>query len=330
MRKVLVTGGGGFVGKALVQQVLQKGIKTIALGRNDYPDVRRLGAEVAVGDIRDKAFLFKACRKCDTVFHTAAKAGIWGDREEYFSINVTGTANVLAACIHNAVPRLIYTSTPSVVFDRDDIEGGDESLPYPRKFLCHYAQTKALAEKMILKANSSSLKTVALRPHLIWGPDDTNLIPRLLQRGRKSDLKIVGNGNNLVDITYIDNVIQAHLLAADDLEKEGRSAGRAYFISQGEPVRLWEWINSLFSQLDIPPVTRQISFRKARLAGLILECYYKSIRFKKEPPMTRFMAEQLARSHWFSLKAAVRDLNYSPRISTNEGVRRLVNSLRQN
>lgn len=330
MQRVLVTGGGGFVGKALIAPLLKNNIGVVALGRNDYPEVRQMGAEVAVGDIRDKDFVLEASRDCDTIFHTAAKAGIWGDRKEYFSINVGGTGNVLTACMHNSISRLIYTSTPSVVFDRDDIEGGDESLPYARKFLCHYAESKARAEELILKAAGSSLKTVALRPHLIWGPGDTNLIPRLLERGRNGDLRIVGDGGNLVDISYIDNVVEAHLLAAKDLEKEGRSAGRAYFISQGEPVRLWDWINSLFSQLNVPPVSRRISFRKAWFAGLTMECYYKLLRLEKEPPMTRFLAEQLARSHWFSLEAAARDLDYHPRISTEKGVKRLIESLQNN
>lgn len=327
MNKVLVTGGGGFVGKALVARLLEKNVEVIALGRNDYPEVRRMGAEMAIGDIRDKDFVLRVSRGCDTLFHTAAKAGIWGDRRQYLSINVGGTGNVLTACHQNNIPRLIYTGTPSVVFEGDDIKGGDESLPYARKFLCYYAESKSRAEELILKANSANLKTTSLRPHLIWGPGDTNLIPRILERGRNQDLRIVGDGDNLVDISYIDNVVQAHLLAAKDLENEGRSQGRAYFISQGEPVNLWDWINSLFSRLDIPPVNRRISFRKAWFAGLTMECYYKALRYKEEPPMTRFLAEQLARSHWFSIRAAARDLDYQPLISTEEGLKRLVNSI---
>lgn len=330
MQRVLVTGGGGFVGKALVARLLERNLEVVALGRNDYPEVRRMGAEIAIGDIRDQEFVSQVCRGCDTVFHTAAKAGIWGNREEYFSINVGGTANLLSACCRNAIPRLIYTSTPSVVFDRGNINGGDESLPYAGKFLCHYAASKARAEKLILKANSDHLKTTALRPHLIWGPGDTNLIPRLLERGRRGDLRMVGDGSNLVDISYIDNVVHAHLLAAEDLGAKCRSAGRPYFISQDEPVRLWEWINSLFSRLDIPRVKRRISFQKAWWAGFVMEAVYKIAGSeKKEPPMTRFLAEQLARSHWFSIDAARRDLGYHPLVSTGEGLRHLINSLQQ-
>jgi len=308
----------------VVRQLIARGISATVIGRNDYPDVEEMGATVVRGDIRDPQFLTHAFREHDTVFHVAAKAGIWGDYQDYFSINVQGTENVLAACRASGIKRLVYTSTPSVVFRSGDLAGVDESAPYADRFLCHYAKTKVLAEKMVLRANCRQLLTTALRPHLVWGPGDTNLIPRLLARGRSRQLKIVGAGENLVDISYIDNVATAHLLAAENLENSASAAGQAYFISQGKPVNLWDWINDLFARLQVPQVIKQVSFRKAYAAGFVFEKLYSLLGRSEEPPMTRFLAEQLAKSHWFSMEKARRDFGYNPEVSTAEGVDRLV------
>jgi nucleoside-diphosphate-sugar epimerase len=322
--KALVTGGGGFVGLSLVRALVDRGIETAVVGRNRYPQVDKLQVPTLQGDIRDRNFLFKACQGFDTVFHVAAMAGIWGAYKDYEAVNVAGTANVIAACLANRVASLVYTSTPSVVFNRQDIEGDDEALPYAASFLCSYAATKARAEHLVLAANSRNLKTCALRPHLIWGPGDPHLIPRLLDRGRRELLRQVGDGNNLVDISYIDNVAHAHLLAADNLNSLATAAGNAYFISQGKPVNLWAWINDLFHRLEIPPVARRISYRKAYEIGRWLEYIYGLCSIRREPVMTRFLAEQLAKSHWFSMKRAQTDLGYQPLVTTEEGVEQLV------
>lgn len=324
VRKALVTGGGGFVGLAIVRRLLAEQIDVVVVGRHRYPEVERLGVECRVGDIRDGQFLDRAAQGCDAVFHVAAKAGIWGARQEYFSINLKGTEQVIRACRRNDIGVLVYTSTPSVVFANHDLAGVDESAPYAKHFLCHYAHSKALAEELVLKANGPSIKTVALRPHLVWGPGDTNLIPRLVDRGRRGLLKQVGDATNLVDIAYIDNVVDAHWLAAVNLSGLGTAAGKAYFISQGEPVNLWRWINGLFAQLDIPPVTKQVSFAKAYAAGAALEVVHRILHLPGEPLMTRFLALQLAKSHWFSIAAAHRDFGYEAKVSTEEGMKRLV------
>lgn len=324
MKRVLVTGGGGFVGLAIVRRLRAMGIETSVVGRHAYPEVVQAGAKCLQGDIRNQEFLRYALQGHDTVFHVAAKAGIWGSQEEYYSINVLGTENVLRACRSNGVRNIVYTSTPSVVFDGRDIEGGDETLPYSRNPLCHYAQTKILAEQKILAANSEELKTVALRPHLVWGPGDTQIIPRLVERGRHGQLKIVGDGTNMVDISYIDNVAEAHILAAKNLSTGGTAAGEAFFISQGEPVALWEWINELFLKIGVPPVQKHISMNTAYRIGRLLESVYSLFRVKCEPKMTRFLAEQLAMSHWFSIARARRILTYTPGVSTTQGVEQLV------
>jgi nucleoside-diphosphate-sugar epimerase len=324
MRRALVTGGGGFVGLAVVRKLRERGVETTVVGRHRYPAAEKLGARCLVGDIRDLEFMTRAVAGHDTVFHVAAKAGIWGSYADYYSVNVTGTGNVIAACRSQGVRVLVHTSTPSVVFAGHDLEGGDETLPYSESPLCHYAATKIFAEQKVLAANSEELRTAALRPHLVWGPGDTQIIPRLLQRGRQGRLRIVGSGCNRVDISYIDNVADAHLLAAENLAGPATASGQAFFISQGEPVVLWEWINALFARVDVPQVTRRVPLSRARKAGHLLELFFSLLRLGGEPPMTRFLAEQLARSHWFSIAKARILLGYSPRVSTGEGMDRLV------
>ncbi|MCB2214637.1 MAG: NAD-dependent epimerase/dehydratase family protein [Desulfobulbaceae bacterium] len=328
MNTILVTGGGGFVGSALVARLCEQGHRVTALARHYYPELERHGARSLIGDITDLDCVRRSCRDVETVFHVAAKAGIWGRRQEYEQTNVHGTVNVIQACRENGVARLVYTSTPSVVFDRADITGGDETLPYSDNFLCHYARSKARAEHQVLAANSERLKTCAIRPHLIWGPGDPHLIPRLVDRGRRRELSIVGDGTNQVDISYIDNVVHAHLLAWQCLEKSDKCGGQAYFIGQEHPVKLWQWINELFAELQIPPVRRRVARPLAYCAGALLETVYRSLNLRGEPKMTRFLAEQLSRSHYFSHAKALRDIGYQPIVSLAEGQQRLLTWIR--
>jgi len=322
--KTLVTGGGGFLGSAIVRMLHARGDEVCVLGRGVYPHIAPCIKRMFQADIRLPAAVQRACEGADVVFHAAALAGIWGRRRDFWSINVDGTRNVVEACRASGVPRLIFTSTPSVVFGKDDLCGVDESTPYPSRYLAAYPETKAFAERMVLAANSPTLATVALRPHLIFGPGDPHLIPRVIARARRGRLVQVGDGNNLVDITYIDNAADAHVKSAVALTPGGRCAGRAYFISQGEPVSLWPWLNELLAAVGAPTVTRSLSFRTAFRAGRILESVYRTFGIGREPPMTRFLATQLAKSHYFDISSARRDFGYNPTISTAEGVRRLV------
>lgn len=323
MERVLVTGGGGFIGKALVRELVRRGADVSVVGRNSYPELAALGVHCHRGDIRDPDFLERVLAGRDTVFHVAAKAGIWGPRHEYYSINLTGTANVIAACLKNKVRHLVYTSTPSVVFKGANLEGVDETAPYAVKPLCHYAASKILAEKEVLRAHCRDLSTIAIRPHLVWGPGDHHLVPRLLERGKSKALKIIGTGENRVDIAYIDNVVHAHILAADNLKSSGSGAGQAFFIGQEEPVNLWQWINDLFARMHIPPVTRKVPFSVAYLAGWALENWYTLLHSREEPKMTRFVAQQLAKSHWFRHEKARKLLGYRQQVSTATGMDRL-------
>jgi 2-alkyl-3-oxoalkanoate reductase len=316
----LVTGGGGFLGGAVVRQLLARGDTVRSFSRQRYPDS---GVEQIQGDIVDAAAVDRAVAGCDVVFHVAAKAGVWGSADEYHRANVVGTENVIAACRRNGVSRLVFTSSPSVVAAGHDIAGGDESLPYPRRYLAHYPRTKAIAERLVLNANSPDLATVALRPHIIWGPGDNHLIPRLIERARAGKLRQVADGANMVDVTYVDNAAVAHLLAADRLTPGSPVAGKAYFISQGEPVLLWPFINRILALAGLPPVTRRVPMMAAYTAGALLETAYRVLGRTDEPRMTRFLARQLGTSHWFDISAARRDLSYQPTVSTEEGLRRL-------
>ena len=327
--KALVTGGGGFLGGAIVRQLHARGDRVTALGRNRYPDLERLGIATVQVDIRDADALRKACAGMDVVLHVAALPGIWGKRSTFWAINVDGTRNVIDACRQVRVPRLVYTSSPSVVFGEAPLCGVDESQPYPDRYLADYPETKAVAERMVLEANGPNLATVALRPHLIWGPGDPQLIPRIVDRARRGRLVQVGDGTNLVDITYIDNASTAHLLAADALlASPERCGGRAYFISQAEPVAIWSWIGGLLERLGVAPVRRRVSYASARRAGWLLERMYKLLGITAEPPMTRFLASQLARSHYFDTAAARRDLGYEPVVTTALGLDRLIDWLK--
>jgi len=325
--KALVTGGGGFLGSAIVRMLHERGDEVSVLGRGVYPHIVSYIKRIIQADIRLDSAVTQACAGMEVVFHTAALAGIWGKRRDFRSINAEGTRNVIEACRANGVPRLVFTSSPSVVFGGDDMCGVDESAPYPSRHLAVYPETKAAAERMVLSANSPTLATVALRPHLIFGPGDPHLIPRVIARARRGRLAQVGDGKNLVDVTYIDNAAAAHVKAADALTPGGRCSGRAYFISQGKPVMLWPWLNDLLAAVGAPTVNRAISFRRAYRVGAILEMTYSAIGIVREPPMTRFLATQLAKSHHFDISSAGRDFGYNPTISTADGVRRLVATL---
>jgi nucleoside-diphosphate-sugar epimerase len=321
--KALVTGGGGFLGGVIVRMLRQQGHQVASFSRGDYPALKSLGVEQFRGEVEDRAAVEAAATGCDVIFHVAAKAGIWGDFKEYYQANVTGTENVLAACRVLGINRLVYTGSPSVVFDGQDVEGGDESLPYPASYVAHYPQTKASAERLVLAANSPSLATVALRPHLIWGPGDNHLVPRIIAKGRAGKLRRIGQRPCLVDTVYVDNAARAHLLAAERLVPGSAVAGKAYFISNGEPLPLWDMVNRILAAADLPPVTRTISPQLAYAAGLLCETVWRALPLAGEPPMTRFIAKELATAHWFNIDAARRDLGYLPEVSVDEGLKRL-------
>ncbi len=321
VQKVLVTGGGGFLGRAIVQKSLAKGDEVVSFARNHYPQLATMGVAQIKGDLQDAAAVENACQGVDVVFHTAAKAGVWGPWHAYYGPNVVGTGHVIAGCRKHNIKRLIYTSSPSVVFDGCDQEGVDESTPYAEEYHAHYPATKAIAEKMVRKAAVSGLPTITLRPHLVWGPRDTHLTPRILVRAHR--LRRIGTGANRVDTIYIDNAAQAHLLAEEQLAKNPHLAGRVYFISQDDPIPVWEMVNAILAAAGKPPVNGRISTKRALIVGALFETLYRKLGITKEPPLTRFVALELATAHWFDISAAKKDLGYRPLISTAEGLEKL-------
>lgn len=326
----LVTGGGGFLGGAIVARLRARGDRVRSFARGAYPEMRATGVEVVRGDLSDDRAVAAACAGCDAVFHVAARAGIGGRESEYQSANVRGTENVIAGCLRHEVQRLIYTSSPSVVFNGRDQVGIDEATAtYPERHVAAYPRTKSLAERLVLSSHGPRLRTIALRPHLIWGPRDTNLVPRIIARARAGRLRRIGGANPLVDSTYIDNAADAHLQAADHLAQTDAVGGRAYFISNGEPMPLWDLVNAILAAAELPPVTRSVPGAVAFAAGAAFEAIYGLFRLRGEPPMTRFLASELSHAHWFDISAARRDLGYSPGVSIAEGLRRLRDDLQR-
>ena len=325
VKNILVTGGGGFLGKAIVRQLRRRNHRVASFSRQTYPELDRLGVKQHIGDIADAQAVADAVAGRDAIFHVAGKAGVWGAYESFYRTNVIGTRNVIDACRTCGVSMLIYTSSPSVVFDGTDMQGVDESAPYPTQYHTAYPQTKAIAEQAVLAAANAKLKTVALRPHLIWGPEDNHLVPRIIARANR--LRQVGNGGNRVDTIFVENAARAHLLAMEALEKKSGISGRAYFISDDAPIPLWDMVNRILDAGGKPPVRRTISPAVAYGIGAILEWSYRAFRISKEPQMTRFLARELATAHWFDITAAKRDLGYEAEVSIDEGMLRLKNWL---
>lgn len=321
--RVLVTGGGGFLGSGIVDRLLQRGDTVVTLNRSHYPGLEEKGVDQVLGDISDGQAVNKAAEGCDLVFHTAAKAGVWGDLDSYYRPNVLGTQHVISACRKHGIRFLVHTSSPSVTFDGSDQVGVDETEPYPDKFMAFYPQTKAEAEKLVNAADGELLRTTSLRPHLIWGPGDNHLVPRIVARAKAGKLKLVGGGRNKVDSVYIDNAVDAHLAAADVLIQDGPVCGKNYFISNDEPMAMADLLNGILKAAGLPPVRKSVSPGLARFAGALLETVYGVMGKEDEPMMTRFVAGQLATDHWFDLSAAKEDFGYKPKVSMAEGFQRL-------
>ena len=327
--KLLVTGGGGFLGQALCRGLVARGHDVTSFNRGHYPELDAIGVRQLQGDLADRETIMAAFADgFDAVFHNAAKAGAWGSVDSYHRANVLGTRHVLDACRAHGIGRLVYTSTPSVTHRATHpVAGGTaDDVPYGEHLKAPYAATKLEAEKLVLAANDDVLATIALRPRLIWGPGDAQLLPRIAERARAGRLRLVGGGHNLVDTTYIDNAAQAHFDAFEHLAPGAACAGRAYFISNGEPKPMREIVNGLLAAVGAPPVTKSLPFPVAYAIGATCEALWTLLPMRGEPPLTRFLAEQLATTHWYDMAPARRDFGYVPRVSIAEGLRRLAAS----
>jgi nucleoside-diphosphate-sugar epimerase len=321
--RVLITGGGGFLGQAIGSQLLAEGYEVFSVSRNIHPTLEKKGIIHFQAALTDYPALLRAFSGMDAIIHTAAKAGVWGKFQEYYAANVVGTENVLRACQQLGIQKLVYTSTPSVAFSGKSIEGLSEvDLPYATSCLIPYTETKILAEKKILSANTEQLATVALRPHLIWGENDPHFMPRLLARHRAGQLFALKNCNYLIDHVYIENAALAHVLALKELCGTARCSGKAYFITQGEPIGVFTWLNKLSMALGYEPIHKQIPQPLAYSIACVVESIYRILNIKNEPFVTRFIIKQLSHSHWFDISAAKRDFNYVPRFTTDQALLR--------
>ena len=337
----LVIGGTGFLGGEIVDQLLQRGRRVRAFCRRKAEVPK--GAELFLGDLKDRNALMDACRGVETVYHTASWPNISVHWKPFFETNIVGAQNVVDACRANGVRRLVYTSSASVTFDCGPQEGVDETSPYPDRWYAHYPHSKAIAEKMILdladkdsglnnggKNNGSGLLTCALRPHLIIGRKDRHLFPRLFERAGRDRLFRVGNGTNLIDIIFVENAALAHIQAAEALKDEKSPVnGNAYFVSQGEPVNCWNWIDEVLTLKGLPKVKKSISFGTAWRMGAVMEAWYKMCRLQGEPLMTRFLAAQLAQTHYLNISKAKKDFGYEPLLGMSDGMELLARTFRE-
>ena len=326
--RALVTGGGGFLGGAIARKLRDRGDEVRVFGRGSYPELEVMGIDCARGDLADAAAVDAACEDRDVVFHVGAKVGLWGKAVDYESTNVTGTKNILGACLRHGIGKLVFTGSPSVVFDGREVEGWSEDAPYPPRFDSDYSRTKALAEQMVLAANHDKLSTVSLRPHLVWGPGDRHLLPRVVSRARGGRLFRIGSINKLIDTTYIDDAVEAHLLAAVQLSPLAEISGNAYFLSSGDPRPVWEVVNQMLAAAGLPPVSKSMPTGLAKAAARACEAVWRGLGIESEPPLTTFLVKQLTTAHWFDITAVQRDLGWHPRVKIEDGMQRLAHWIR--
>ncbi|HBE42030.1 MAG TPA: 3-beta hydroxysteroid dehydrogenase [Bacteroidales bacterium] len=322
--KAFITGGGGFIGSALGYELIRQGFSVTSFSRNDYPYLREKGIDVKKGDISDSDSVLRACEHKDIIFHVAARAGTAGHYRDYYRTNVTGTANIIQACKMNRIKYLIYTSSASVVFNGKNIGGADESLPIPSRPLSYYTATKAIAEQMILQANSPTLSTISLRPHLVYGPGDNHLIPEIISKAANGRLYRIGKCRNLVDVTYIDNAVTAHINAAQAIINNPDATGKAYFITNGEPVLLWDFLDIILQSSGLEPLKKRVPVWTATIISHVAEVFHR-IFMNDQETLTPFIVSELTRSHWFDISRARRLLDYEPVISNIEGLKKMKN-----
>lgn len=320
MTTILVTGYGGFLGAEISRQLIVAGFKVRGIARSQYREMADLGVECIQGDVCDETLVRSVTKGCDAIINTAAKAGVWGSWQEYHRPNTLAPELLLDAAKRNGLTAFVQTSSPSVTFEGKPQSGIDESTPYPNKWLCNYPHTKALAEQLVLEAGKSGeLATCALRPHLIWGNGDPHLFPRVISRTLAGRLRCVGDGKNLIDVVHVSNAARAHVQALQLLlDNDANLNGQALFLTDGEPIECWDWIRQILEAAEVEVPTRKISFPMAYRIGAVLEFVYRLMRRKDEPPMTRFVAAQLALDHYFSIDAAKRLIGYDPGIDRDK------------
>lgn len=321
--KVLVTGATGFLGKKLALRLAKMGYTVTAVGRNVVigNKLNQPGIQFTPCSLEDKEKMIELCQGQDYVFHCGALSSPWGKYQDFYTSNVLGTQNIIEGSKQAHVKRLIHVSTPSLYFHYDERLDVKESDLLPEAFVNHYAKTKYLAEVAIDKAYQEGLPTISIRPRALFGPGDNAILPRLIKVCEKGVFPKIGNGSVLVDITYIENVVDALLLCINSPE---HTVGQKYNITNGVRVNLYDIIEEVMSQLGKPVSFKNISFKKAFFLAKILEQASTLFFSKKEPLLTRYTVSVLSKSQTLNIAKAKRELGYEPQISIEEGLQSFV------
>ena len=315
--RVLVTGATGMLGRATAQALVDRGDDiTVLQRRSSGLDCREL-----LGDVADDRVVRRATAGQDVVLHLAAKVDVTGHWPDYVSANVTGTANVVAACQAEAVGRLVHVSSPSVAHAGESLVGVGAQPADPDQARGQYARSKALAERHALAADSPGLSVLAVRPHLVWGPGDTQLVARIVARARAGRLPLLGPGTALIDTTYVDNAVSALVAAVDS-----PAHGEALVVSNGEPRTVREVLTRLCAAAGTPPPRRRLPVPVGWAAGVAAEAAWMVLRRDDTPPLTRFLVEQLTTAHWFDQRHTRAALGWQPAVTLDEGFDRLTAS----
>ncbi|MFB9376539.1 NAD-dependent epimerase/dehydratase family protein [Kineococcus gynurae] len=318
--KVLVTGASGMLGRETALALARRGDAVRVLQRRSSGLLGTDGIEETRGSLSDPAALVRAVDGMDAVVHLAAKVSITGPHTEYVATNVEGTRALLAAAREAGVGRFVQVSSPSVAHAGHALVGEGTAPADPAGAHGSYAVTKAQAELLALAADAPGFAVVAVRPHIVLGPGDTQLVQRIAERARAGRLPLLDDGAALIDTTYVDNAVDA-LLAA--LDRAPDVHGEAFVVTNGEPRTVSEVFARICRAAGVPAPTRRVPAAAAKVAGSVVERVWTAARMADEPPMTRFLAEQLSTAHWFDQRRTREALHWEPRVSLDEGFDRL-------
>ena len=317
-----MTGTGSLLLGGVASELLRRGDEVVCLQRRPAAFMGHQNAHEVLADICNTDAVALAAKGCDAIIHGAARVGVVGSQKEFYDTNVLGTENILRAAEQQSISRLVFVSTPSVAHTGASLVGAPAGQAEIGRSRSYYAESKAIAERTVLNARNSQLAVVAIRPHLVWGPGDTQLVGRIVERAKSGRLAVVGTGNALVDSTYIDNAISAHIAALDALHIGSACDGKAYVVSNGEPRTVNELMRSMCESAGVPFEPRHLSLTLGIRLGSLVERLWPLMQ-SSEPPITRFIAEQLGTAHWFDQRVVHNDLKWAPSVTLDEGFKQL-------